>query len=194
MKKISDFGFILIYIISISFSALLISSESHKSSINIKTIEEVSSEMSEEKILKKFFPSDCLASSTLSDQYSCSNLYDGQYNFWSDDHNSCSVPTWIRFYFDKEIYLEFIVLQQIEDPDLFDTRFKIHEFRIQTSSFEYYPGTLENDTYSQWLDINENTTSLEIEVLSAFLPNKFDNLSETDNCVLQEVTFYGRDV
>ena len=80
MKKISDFGFILIYILSISFSALLISSESHKSSINIKNIEEISSEMSEEKILKIFFPSDCLASSTLSDQYSCSNLYDDQYN------------------------------------------------------------------------------------------------------------------
>lgn len=194
MKKISDFGFILIYILSISFSALLISSESHKSSINIKNIEEISSEMSEEKILKIFFPSDCLASSTLSDQYSCSNLYDDQYNFWSDDHNSCSVPTWIRFYFEKEFYLEFIVLQQIEDPDLYDTRVKIHEYRIQTSSFEYHLGTLENDTYSQWLDINENTTSLEIEVLSTHLPVKYNSLSETNNCVLQEITFYGRDI
>tara|TARA_X000001036_G_C20514751_1_gene739603 strand:+ start:167 stop:739 length:573 start_codon:yes stop_codon:yes gene_type:complete len=190
MKKISDVTFVLTYIISVSIAALLISTQ--PTIILENTIE--ATDTSEQKILKRIFPSDCLASSTLSDQYSCTNLYDDQYNFWSDDHNSCSVPTWIRFYFEKEIYVEFIVLQQIEDLDLFDTRVKIHEYRIQTSSFEYYPGTLENDTYSQWLDINENTTLLEIEVLSTHLPEKYENLSETNNCVLQEITFYGRDL
>ncbi len=190
MKKISDVTFVLTYIISVSIVALLISTQ--PTIILENTVE--ATDTSEQKILKRIFPSDCLASNTLSDQYSCSNLYDDQYNFWSDDHNSCSVPTWIRFYFEKEIYLEFIVLQQIEDLDLFDTRVKIHEYRIQTSSFEYYLGTLENDTYSQWLDINENTTSLEIEVLSTHLPVKYNSLSETNNCVLQEITFYGRDI
>ena len=190
MNKISDVTFVLIYIISVSIATLLMTTQPNIISEN--TI--IETDTLEQKILIKIFPSDCLASNTLSDQYSCSNLYDGQNNFWSDDHNSCSVPTWIRFYFEKEIYLEFIVLQQIEDPDFFNTRFKMHEYRIQTSNFQYYPGTLDNDTYSQWIDINEYTTSLEIEVLSTHLPVKYNNLSESNNCVLQEISFYGRNV
>ena len=194
VNKITDVTFVLIYIISISIASFLISTQPDVISINEEKVSEVTTDTSQKNKLKRFFPLDCVASSTLSDEYSCRNLYDDEYNFWSDDHNSCVNPTWIRFYFEKEIYLEFIIIQQIENPDLFDTRVKIYEYRIQTSSFEYYPGTLENNTYAQWLDINENTTVLEIEVLSIHLPVKYYGLSETKNCVLQEITFYGRDI
>ncbi len=65
MKKISDFGFVLFYILSISFSTLLVSSESNLASVNIKNIDEISSEISELNILKKQFPAYCLSSSSL---------------------------------------------------------------------------------------------------------------------------------
>ena len=194
VNKTTDPTFVLIYIISISIASFLISTQPDVISINEEKVSEVTTDTSQKNKLKRFFPLDCEASSTLSDEYSCRNLYDDEYNFWSDDHNSCVNPTWIRFYFEKEIYIEFIIIQQIENPDHFDTRVKIQDYRIQTSSSEYYYGTLENNTYAHWLDINENTSLLEIEVLSTYLQTKYINLSETNNCVLQEITFYGRDL
>ena len=69
VNKISDVTFVLIYIISISIAALLISTQPNVNSSSKTT--EISADTSEKKILQLFYPSYCEASSTLSDGYSC---------------------------------------------------------------------------------------------------------------------------
>ena len=161
-----------------------------------KKIAETSEDTYEQTILKKIYPIDCISSQVLSDEYSCENLYDLDTTFWSDNTNSCNIPTWIEFTFENEIFLEFIVIENIEDSDLFNTRFNIKDFRLRT----YNEGVdespvmrvLENDNISQWFDINETITKLKLEVFSTYPPTKYLDLEDTKSCVLQEIAFYGR--
>ena len=191
MKKISDFSFVLIYILSISFLSLLIS-------INSTSSVEKQADSSEEAILQMIYPVKCSSSLTLSEEYSCENLYDSDNTYWSDDKNSCSLPTWIHFTFEEEIFLEFIIIQNVEDSDLFSTRHNIKEFRLRT----YNQGVdespvmrnLEDNNISQWFDVNENVNKIKIEVFNAYPPTKYLDLSDTKSCVLQDISFYGRNI
>ena len=191
MKKISDFSFVLFYILSISFLSLLISINSTSSVVK-------QADNSEEAILQMIYPVKCSSSSTLSDEYSCEYLYDSDYTYWSDDRNSCSLPTWIHFTFEEDIFLEFIVIQNVEDSDLFNTRYNIKEFRLRTynQGIDESPvmRILEDNNISQWFDINENVNKIKIEVFNAYPPTKYLDLSETKSCVLQDIRFYGRNI
>lgn len=191
MKKISDFSFVLFYILSISFLSLLISINSTSSVVK-------QADNSEEAILQMIYPVKCSSSSTLSDEYSCENLYDSDNTYWSDDRNSCSLPTWIHFTFEEDIFLEFIVIQNVENSDLFNTRYNIKEFRLRTynQGIDESPvmRILEDNNISQWFDINENVNKIKIEVFNAYPPTKYLDLSETKSCVLQDIRFYGRNI
>lgn len=191
MKKISDFSFVLFYILSISFLSLLISINSTSSVVK-------QADNSEEAILQMIYPVKCSSSSTLSDEYSCENLYDSDNTYWSDDRNSCSLPTWIHFTFEEDIFLEFIVIQNVEDSDLFNTRYNIKEFRLRTynQGIDESPvmRILEDNNISQWFDIYENVNKIKIEVFNAYPPTKYLDLSETKSCVLQDIRFYGRNI
>ncbi len=191
MKKISDFSFVLFYILSISFLSLLIS-------INSNSSVEIQADNSKEAILQMIFPIKCASSPTLSEEYSCENLYDSDNTYWSDDKNSCSLPTWIHFTFEKDIFLEFIVIENVEDSDLFSTRYNIKEFRLRTynQGIDESPvmRNLEDDNISQWFDINEKVNKIKIEVFNAYPPTKYLDLSDTKSCVLQEISFYGRNI
>lgn len=191
MKKISDFSFVLFYILSISFLSLLISINSTSSVVK-------QADNSEEAILQMIYPVKCSSSSTLSDEYSCENLYDSDNTYWSDDRNSCSLPTWIHFTFEEDIFLEFIVIQNVENSDLFNTRYNIKEFRLRTynQGIDESPvmRILEDNNISQWFDIYENVNKIKIEVFNAYPPTKYLDLSETKSCVLQDIRFYGRNI
>ena len=98
----------------------------------------------------------------------------------------------------KDIFLEFIVIENVEDSDLFSTRHNIKEFRLRT----YNQGVdespvmriLEDNNISQWFDINENVNKIKIEVFNAYPPTKYLDLSDTKSCVLQDISFYGRNI
>ena len=45
---------------------------------------------------------------------------------------------------------------------------------------------------SQWIDINQTTSYLKIDILSAFPGEDVGTNQAFDECAIQEITFYGR--
>ena len=194
MKKISDFGFVLFYILSISFSTLLVSSESNLASVNIKNIDEISSEISELNILKKQYPEYCLSSSSLDEASSCENLYDGALTTWKDNGMGCK-DAWIEFTFSRDIYLEFIVIQNPEESQYFFRSYKAKDVLITNSDIGFSLNKeMQNENLSQWIDINATTSDVNIQILSAYPGEEINGISPFDECAIQEISFYGRDV
>ncbi len=191
MKKISDFSFILFYILSVSFLSLLISINSTSSVV-------ISGDSSEESFLQMIYPVECSSSPTLSPEYSCENLYDSDFTYWSDNKNSCSLPTWIQFIFEEDIFLEFIVIQNVERSVLFNTRYNIQDFRLRTYNEEIDESpimrNLEDDNFLQWFDINEKVNKIKLEVFSVYPPKEDLGINDTKSCVLEEITFYGKNL
>ena len=191
MKKISDFTFVLVYILSVSLSTLLISSKSNTSSIKISSEAEISSEMSELNILQKIYPGECSSSSQYAEGWSCENLYDNTTKDWQDNMLGCK-DAWIEFTFDKEIYLEFIVIENLEDSKNFIRNYKAKDILLTANSEKFFLNwELLNDNLSQWIDINITTDYLRIDILSAYPGEEFNGAAPFDECSIQEINFYG---
>tara|TARA_X000000368_G_scaffold327836_1_gene264903 strand:- start:1042 stop:1626 length:585 start_codon:yes stop_codon:yes gene_type:complete len=194
MKKISDFTFVLFYILSISFSTLLISSESNSASVNIKNIDEISSEISEKGFLEKKYPVFCLSSSTFDQSSSCEKLYDAALTTWKDNSMGCK-DAWIEFTFSRDIYLEFIVIQNPEESQYFFRSYKARDILLTNSDIEFSLNKeLQNENLSQWIDINATTSDVYIKILSAYPGQEINGIQPLDECAIQEISFYGRDV
>ena len=189
-KNISDTNFVLIYIVIIAFSALLISTNTENSETNALKL----SDTSEQKILQQIFPAFCSASSVLDSGWSCENLYDDEYSIWQDNSLACK-DGWIEFTFYSEIYLEFIVFQNPEDPEYFIRNHKVRNISIKTSKNNFVLNKeFKNDNSSQWLDINTTTDNLRIDILSAYPSQEYNGKVPFDECAVQEIIFYGRDL
>ena len=190
MKKISDAGFVFIFIFSISFSALLISTNTQNIETNTVTL----GDTSEQKILQKIFPAFCSASSTLDFGWSCENLYDGEYSTWQDNSLGCK-DGWLEFTFYREIYLEFIVFENPEDTEYFIRNYKVRDIVLTTNDNTFVLNKeFKNENMSQWLDINTQTDFIRIDILSAYPGKEINGKVAYDECAIQEITFYGRDV
>ena len=190
MKKISDVGFVLIFIFSISFSALLISTNTE----NIEANTVILGDFSEQKILQLIFPAFCSSSSILDFGWSCENLYDGEYSTWQDNSLGCK-DGWLEFTFYKEIYLEFIVFQNLEDTENFFRNYKVRDIALTTNDNTFVLSKeFEQDNTSQWLDINTKTDFIRIDILTAYPGEEINGKVAFDECAIQEISFYGRDV
>lgn len=190
MKKISDVGFVLIFIFSISFSALLISTNTQNIENNTVTL----GDTAEQNILQKKFPAFCSASSTLDFGWSCDNLYDGEKSTWQDNSLACK-DGWIEFTFYREIYLEFITFQNPEDNEYFIRNHKVRDIVLTTNDNSFVLNKeFRNENISQWLDINIQTDFIRIDILSAYPGEEVNGKVAYDECAIQEITFYGRDV
>lgn len=194
MKKLSDVTFVLTYILSITFLTLLISSESNSDSVNIKTIDEISSEIFEMNILQKKYPVFCLSSSSLDEDSSCENLYDLGFKTWKDNSLGCK-DAWIEFTFSRDIYLEFIVIQNPEESQYFIRSHKARDILLTNSDNGFILNKeLQNENLSQWVDINATTSDVYIQILSAYPGEEINENQPFDECAIQEITFYGRDI
>ena len=190
MKKISDVGFVLIFIFSISFLTLLISTNTENIENNTVTL----GDTSEQKILQLIFPAFCSASSTLDVGWSCENLYDDEYSTWQDNSLGCK-DGWLEFTFYKEIYLEFIVFQNSEDAEYFTRNYKVRDIALTTNDSMFVLNKeFNNENISQWLDINTQTDFIRIDILSAYPGEEISGKVAYDECAIQEISFYGRDV
>ena len=81
-----------------------------------------------ETILKKLFPEYCESANELNDDYSCNNLIQGNVLGWKSFDN-CK-DEWITFTFDKEYYVEFIVLENFQLDSQFMKTDKIEKLTI----------------------------------------------------------------
>ena len=154
--------------------------------------EVIKEDTSEEIFLSLLEPMDCTESNKLSDKFSCNNLLDWDYYFWSDNGNFCN-NQWVEFTFGEETYVEFIVLQNLERSSEFKANYRIKDLEIYTDSRDEYPirKTLEDDNFEQWLDVNQNLTHLRIQILNGYSSVKDGDIESTNNCALQEVRFFG---
>ena len=159
-----------------------------------RIITTTSSTTTVQDILRKAYPISCSASSSYNDGdgYSCENLYDQDPSSWQDNTLQCK-DGWIEFSFAQEIYIDFIVFQNVEDSKSFKRNFKARDIAITTNDSEFLLNKeLENDNTSQWIDINQTTSYLKIDILSAFPGEDVGTNEAFDECAIQEITFYGR--
>ena len=90
----------------------------------VKILTGEDSDLAENSILKALYPISCSATSTLSSEFSCENLFLDNFTFngWKDDNNKC-LEQELTFTFDQEYYIEFMTL---ENPILDDDFVKYH--------------------------------------------------------------------
>ena len=186
-RKFTDSGYINIFILSVSFVALLIS---HHPEVNNELVEnnEVST-----IVLKEIAPESCRESSKLDNDFSCYTLFDNDiYTFWADNLNYCSEPTWIEFFFSDEFFIEFIVLRNVEFLEILYATYSIKNLQVLVNDEIVATKEMANDNFSEWIDINKKTSSLKIQVLDSYPSKEYNEFEPLEACTLHEIVFYGR--
>ena len=140
-----------------------------------------------ETILKKLFPEYCESANELNDDYSCNNLIQGNVLGWKSFDN-CK-DEWITFTFDKEYYVEFIVLENFQLDSQFMKTDKIEKLTISLPNRDIAPITFElnNNKDSQWVDLNRHTDAIKFSVNASY------NNTPSVPCGIQTITFFGKD-
>ena len=143
--------------------------------------------------LEKKYPSGCDSTSTLSKEYSCSNLFDNLDTVWQSSSNICQEEK-ITFTFKEPIFLEFLVFQNPASTTVFEESIIVATLGITSDNESKYfvSKELEHDNTSQWIDINsEILYDLTLKIVRNY-PQNIDN--QESRCTIQEVIFYGRDL
>ena len=143
--------------------------------------------------LEKKYPSGCDSTSTLSKEYSCSNLFDNLDTVWQSSSNICQEEK-ITFTFKEPIFLEFMVFQNPASTTVFEESIIVATLGITSDNESKYfvSKELEYDNTSQWIDINsEILYDLTLKIVKNY-PQNIDN--QESRCAIQEVIFYGRDL
>ena len=143
--------------------------------------------------LEKKYPSGCDSTSTLSKEYSCSNLFDNLDTVWQSSSNICQEEK-ITFTFKEPIFLEFMVFQNPASTTVFEESIIVATLGITSDNESKYfvSKELEHDNTSQWIDINsEILYDLTLKIVKNY-PQNIDN--QESRCAIQEVIFYGRDL
>ena len=143
--------------------------------------------------LEKKYPSGCDSTSTLSKEYSCSNLFDNLDTVWQSSSNICQEEK-ITFTFKEPIFLEFMVFQNPASTPVFEESIIVATLGITSDNESKYfvSKELEYDNTSQWIDINsEILYDLTLKIVRKY-PQNIDN--QESRCAIQEVIFYGRDL
>ena len=143
--------------------------------------------------LEKKYPSGCDSTSSQSEEYSCTNLFDNLDTVWQSSSNICQEET-ITFTFKEPIFLEFMVFQNPESTKVFEEGIIVATLGITSDNESKYfvSKELEYDNTSQWIDINsEILYDLTLKIVRNY-PQNIDN--QESRCAIQEVIFYGRDL
>ena len=143
--------------------------------------------------LEKKYPSGCDSTSSQSEEYSCTNLFDNLDTVWQSSSNICQEET-ITFTFKEPIFLEFIVFQNPESTTVLEESIIVATLGITSDNESKYfvSKELEYDNTSQWIDINsEILYDLTLKIVRNY-PQNIDN--QESRCAIQEVIFYGRDL
>jgi len=139
----------------------------------------------DEDYLQIVKPSSCKSSSQLNEYQGCENLYDLMEGGWEDANKNCE-NQWVEYYFDNDVFVEFVTIENYGYPGLFAQKDKIKDIEMITSDGTKFPIWLEESTNSQWYDVYHSTKYLRFNVLSSY-----DTLG-IETCHLQEITVYGR--
>ena len=143
-----------------------------------------------QSILQLITPISCVSSSDFIENNFCEELYYQNYygEGWVTADEIC-YKEYITFDFKKNVYLEFMVIENFEIDNLFQRYDKVKELNIIYSSNRIEPQLfqMENSNTSQWVDLNQETTSVSLEIKSSYKD------PENSQCGIASVSFYGRE-
>jgi len=142
-------------------------------------------EEDDESYLQLIYPVSCSSSSQLNENQGCENLFDLDSDGWEDNNLNCK-DQWIEFDLGKEYFVEFIVLENYKYEGLYAQKDKIRDFVLEMSDDEEYSNTMVDSTDSQWFDINKDTSTIRMNIISSW------NTVGTETCHLEEFAIYGR--
>ena len=143
-----------------------------------------------ESILQLITPFSCISSSDFIENNFCEELYYNNYygEGWVTADEIC-YKEYITFDFKKSIYLEFMVIQNFEIDNRFQQYDKVKDLNIIYSSNRIKPQLfqMENNNISQWIDLNQETSSVSLEIKSSY------KNPENSQCGIGSVSFYDRE-
>ena len=85
-------------------------------------------------------------------------------------------------------------IQNLQDSKSFNRNFKARDILITSDETGFsVEKELENqNSSSQWIDLNTTTSTLVIEILSAYSGQESNGADPFPECAIQEIEFYGR--
>jgi len=195
-------GIRAVFFLAIIIPLIAAASYYYNQNIAEKVIEEIqvveqstttSTSTTVQSLMKRQFPFSCSASSSLGDGWSCEKIYDNEPSSWQDKSLECADAT-LEFTFSKDVYFEFLTYENLDDSKSFKRNFKPRDILITSEeegfSIEY---ELENqNTSTQWIDLNTTTSVITIQILSAYPGEEVNGAEAFPECAIQEITFYGR--
>ena len=101
------------------------------------------------------------------------------------DGQNCN-DQWIEINLEDESLVEFVVLENYLNEELFAQKEKIKDLEIVPSSGEVINYTLSNSSGSQWIDVNLTTSRLKFNIISSY------ETIGVENCHLKSIDIYGR--
>ena len=195
-------GIRAVFFLAIIIPLIAVASYYYNQNIAEEVIEEIqvveqstttSTSTTVQSLMKRQFPFSCSASSSLGDGWSCEKIYDNEPSSWQDKSLECADAT-LEFTFSKDVYFEFLTYENLDDSKSFKRNFKPRDILITSEeegfSIEY---ELENqNTSTQWIDLNTTTSVITIQILSAYPGEEVNGAEAFPECAIQEITFYGR--
>lgn len=143
----------------------------------------LSNEINSENLLEKKYPAVCTDDEN---DNICNTLFEfdlKEFTNWTVSNNKCEGSK-IEVVFDDYKFIEFIVISKSLQPSASN----VNEFQIsdglQKISVEL--GEVGDDL--TWIDLNSNVLSLELEIL-----NLYEGSPVSNNCGINEISFYGRE-
>ena len=132
--------------------------------------------------LDRVTPTDCIMTNNFDS--ACSNLYD-----LNDDSHLLSIShscnnSWVEFLFEPNEYIEFFVVEEFDNLSVI----AINEIVVTQNNGLYFKYEMLDETDLHWFDINNEISSLRIEIISSS-----EDATPTLKCGIKDVWFYGRE-
>ena len=144
--------------------------------------EDINQNNDESYSLDRVLPTDCIMTNNFDS--ACSNLYDLNDNSHLLSTSQSCNNSWIKFFFEPNEYIEFFVVEEFENLSVIE----INEIIVTQNNHLNFNYEMQDETNLHWFDINNEISSLKIEIISSS-----EEAIPTLKCGLKNVWFYGRE-
>ena len=144
--------------------------------------EDINQNNDESYSLDRVTPTDCIMTNNFDS--ACSNLYDLNDNSHLVSTSQSCNNSWVEFFFEPNEYIEFFVVEEFENLSVIE----INEIIVTQNNRIYFNYEMSDETNLHWFDINNEISSLKIEIISST-----EEATPTLKCGLKDVWFYGRE-
>lgn len=143
---------------------------------------------------EKIEPISVRCSSTLNDNFACTNLIDGTERYWNDQ-SAQGRDAWIEFTFSEPIAIEQIVFKNVTEDASFKKNYRVQGFEITTDDLPDRPfiDQLDDTNRSQLILLASlRTRQLTFTVTSTYEAEAVEGETPFNELAIDEIEFYGR--